>query len=181
MRLQNSIIAAALILAACSGPIPQPAPQPRPQPAPAPVVAAPAAPSPAPRVTGEWIDWPIEPGTWAYRDDERGSLALFGPAGANATVTLRCDRGRSRIYLSVAGNGAAKDFTIRTSSMMKSFAAVQSSGNPPYVAAEIDPRDSILDAMAFSRGRFAIEIGGLRSMAIPAWAEAGRVIEDCRA
>ncbi len=70
--------------------------------------------------------------------------------------------------------------TVRSSSTLKSFAATQASATPAYVAAEIDPRDSILDGIAFSRGRFAIALAGGRSMAIPAWAETGRVIEDCR-
>lgn len=63
---------------------------------------------------------------------------------------------------------------------MKSLPASQASTTPAYYAAEIMPRDPILDAMAFSRGRFAVEAGGLRSMAIPNWAELGRVVEDCR-
>jgi hypothetical protein len=178
MRLKLLILLPLLAVAACVPSKPAPAPQPQPKPAP-PVVAAPPPP-PASRPAGEWIDWPIESGTWAYRADDRGSLALFGPAGANATLTLRCDKARSRVFLSVGGSGTAADFTIRTSSTMKSFASAQASGTPPYVAAEIDPRDPILDAMAFSRGRFAIEVGGLRAMAIPNWGEIGRVIEDCR-
>jgi hypothetical protein len=42
------------------------------------------------------------------------------------------------------------------------------------------PGETILDAIAYSRGRFAIEVNGIRPMAIPNWAEIGRVIEDCR-
>jgi hypothetical protein len=177
MMVRPIYLLSALTLAACSAPQPTPAPQPSPQPAPKPVVAPP---KPATPVSADWLDWPIEPGTWAYRADARGSLALFGPAGANASVTLRCDKSRGRMFLSVAGSGASGNFTIRTSSTLKSFQAAQASGDPPYVAAEIMPQDAILDAIAFSRGRFAIEVGGLRSMAIPNWAEIGRVVEDCR-
>ena len=39
---------------------------------------------------------------------------------------------------------------------------------------------ALLDAMAFSRGRFAIDVNGLPSLYLPAWPEVGRVIEDCR-
>ena len=176
MRLNHLILLPLLALAACVPSKPEPVPQPKPQPAPPPVVVAPQPVRPA----GDWIDWPLQPGTWAYRTDARGSLALFGPAGANATVTLRCDKARGRIYLSVSGISQSGALTVRTSSIMKSFAASQASTEPPYVAAELMPRDPILDAIAYSRGRFAIEIAGVRPMAIPNWAEIGRVIEDCR-
>ncbi|MCC6477875.1 MAG: hypothetical protein IT552_01515 [Sphingomonadaceae bacterium] len=176
MRLNHLILLPLLALAACVPSKPEPVPQPKPQPVPPPVVVAPQPVRPA----GDWIDWPIEPGTWVYRTDTRGSLALFGPAGANATVTLRCDKGRGRVFLSVSGTSQSGALTVRTSSTMKSFAASQASTEPPYFAAELMPRDPILDAIAYSRGRFAIEITGLRPMAIPNWAEIGRVIEDCR-
>jgi len=38
----------------------------------------------------------------------------------------------------------------------------------------------VLDQIAYSRGRFAIEIAGLEPLIVPAWPEVGRVIEDCR-
>ena len=41
-------------------------------------------------------------------------------------------------------------------------------------------RDPLLDAMAFSRGRFMLEVAGFPALYLPAWAEVGRVIEDCR-
>lgn len=176
MRLNHLILLPLLALAACVPSKPEPVPQPKPQPVPPPVVVAPQPVRPS----GDWIDWPIEPGTWVYRTDARGSLALFGPAGANATVTLRCDKTRARVFLSVSGAAQTGSIVIRTSSTLKSLAAVQSSTEPPYVAAELLPSDAILDAMAFSRGRFAVEIQGLRPIAIPNWAELGRVIEDCR-
>ena len=176
MRLNHLILLPLLALAACVPSKPEPVPQPKPQPVPPPVVVAPQPVRPA----GDWIDWPLQPGTWAYRADARGSLALFGPAGANATVTMRCDKARGRIYLSVNGTGHSGTFLVRTSSTMKAFEPVQASNEPPYVAAEIMPRDAILDAIAYSRGRFAIEVGGLRPLAVPNWNEISRVVEDCR-
>lgn len=164
-----------MALAACAAP-PPPSPAPAPGPAPVQPPAAPASPA---QPKGDWIDWPIEPGTWAYRTDARGSLALFGVAGGDAIITLRCDKARARIYLSVAGS-AARAITVRTSSTLKTFPVMQSSATPPYVAAEIMPGDAILDAMAFSRGRFAIEVEGGRAMAVPNWGEVARIVEDCR-
>ncbi len=40
--------------------------------------------------------------------------------------------------------------------------------------------DPLLDAMAFSRGRFTVEVPGTTALVLPSHAEVGRVIEDCR-
>jgi hypothetical protein len=50
----------------------------------------------------------------------------------------------------------------------------------PYVAAALAVNDPLLDAMAFSRGRVAIQQDGAQTLVIPPYAEIGRVIEDCR-
>jgi len=39
---------------------------------------------------------------------------------------------------------------------------------------------ALLDAMALSKGRFAVELEGEAALYLPAWAEVSRVIEDCR-
>ena len=132
--------------------------------------------------TGPWIDWAISPGSWVYRRDARGSIALFGTLGADALVTLRCDQARKRIYLTradEAGTGSGT-ITIRSSSAMKQFSASATGATPPYIAAEIMPGDSILDAMAYTRGRIALEVSGQQSIAIPVWSELPRIVDDCR-
>lgn len=40
--------------------------------------------------------------------------------------------------------------------------------------------DAAFDRIAFSRGRFAVEVPGAAPIAVPGWAEVSRVIEDCR-
>jgi hypothetical protein len=122
----------------------------------------------------------MAPGNWAYRRDERGSIALYGTPGADALVTLRCDTARRMLFLSRAGAGAS-NITVRTSFTLKTLAAQPTGGSLPYVASEIAPTDPILDAMAHSRGRIALEAGTLLNIAIPVWSEIGRVVEDCRA
>jgi hypothetical protein len=169
----------ALSLGSCAGgvavvpqaarPIPLPAPSPAPRPAPA----------PAPAPSSDWRDWPLTPGSWSYRQDSRGSIALFGRAGGDADVTLRCDRSRERVYLSRRGD-AAGPLTIRTSSTTRTLAAVPAGGTPAYLAVELDVHDPLLDAIGYSRGRFVVEGAGLPALTIPAWAEMLRVVEDCR-
>lgn len=48
------------------------------------------------------------------------------------------------------------------------------------VAVSLSASDPLLDAMAVTKGRFAVEVEGMQPLYIPAWAEVTRVIEDCR-
>jgi hypothetical protein len=168
-----SVFAAAA--AACSAPPPPPVQQPAP--APPPKIITPVQTSQEP--AGEWTDWPLTSGDWVYRRDERGSIALFGPIGANALVTLRCDSARRKIYLAREGRSVGM-MVVRSSSAMKELTGAPTGGMPPYIAAEIAPNDPILDAMALSRGRIAINVAGQQALALPSWAEITRVVEDCR-
>jgi hypothetical protein len=177
VKLRFSFILGLALLAACSAPPPSvPGSEsstqiPSASPSPPPVTAAPA---------GSWLDWPIAPGDWVYRQDDRGSIALFGDAGGDALVTLRCDVLRDRVYLTRKSAQAASNFTLRSSARLKSLAAVTTGGSLPYIAAEILPDDPILDALAYSRGRIALETDGELPVALPVWSEIGRIVEDCR-
>jgi hypothetical protein len=165
-----------LAIAGCSSP---PAPPPKAPPT-KPAVATPPSTTVEQRPTGDWTDWRLTAGDWVYRRDDRGSIALFGVAGNDAVVTLRCDKSRARIYLARAGTGSGGKMVVRSSSALKEFAASPTGGALPYLASEILPDDRILDAVAYSRGRFALEVDGQLPIAIPSWAEIGRVVEDCR-
>lgn len=170
--------AAALALSSCTA-IPEPTRPPAP---PDPVPAVRPAPTPAPmppRASEDWRDWPLTPGTWAYRQDVRGSIALFGRTGADAELTLRCDRSRGRLYLSRRGDGAAS-VRVRTSTLLRPLSLTPTGGTPAYTAIELMPDDALIDAIGFSRGRFVIEGGGLPTLVAPAWPEVLRVAEDCR-
>lgn len=80
--------------------------------------------------------------------------------------------------MSLSRSGAAvAPLTVRTSSLARTV-AVQPSG--ASVAVALAARDPLLDAMAFSRGRFIVEQHGAPTLVVPAWAEVGRVVEDCR-
>lgn len=181
MRIAFPLLAPITLVTACVG-----APPPPPAVAAAPVPVAPPLPAPtpapvAPALKGDWRDWPLTPGDWVYRQDARGSIALFGRPGSDAEVTLRCDRAASLLYLSrrgaVPGNAP---MTVRTSSVVRTLATRPTGGTPAYVAVTIAPRDGLLDAMGFSRGRFVIEQAGMPVLVVPAWAEILRVVEDCR-
>src|SRR6185369_11602678 len=79
------LLVVTLVLASCVAPVAPP----RPAPAPAPIptyTPPPPAPRPTPVPLGaDWRDWPVTPGEWLYRQDGRGSIALFGQRGTDAT------------------------------------------------------------------------------------------------
>ena len=179
MKLRFFVLTPALLAAACSVPI---VPQPASTAAQNPVTPPPPAVTNTQGPVGPWTDWPITPGDWVYRSDDRGSLALFGPAGRDAIVTLRCDRNQRKIYFSRADDAGTRggNMTIRASSALKQFSAQSAGGAPAYVAVEMTPSDAFLDAMIFTRGRIAVEAAGQQSIAIPVWAEIAKVVEDCR-
>ncbi len=179
MRVLLSL-APILALASCVAPT---APsRPAPIPVQRPVYTPPPRPAATPAAKGaDWRDWPVTPGDWVYRQDGRGSIALFGVRGADATLTLRCDRAAGAVYLSRAGLATGPvPMTIRTSTLLRTLSAAPTGGTPPYLAVSIAPRESLLDAMGFSRGRFIIEQPGYPTLVVPAWAEIERVTEDCR-
>ncbi|TXC69556.1 hypothetical protein FSB78_00160 [Sphingomonas ginsenosidivorax] len=165
-------LAVLLLVGACVAAPPAPRPQP-PAPAPRPV------PVPAQPPAADWRDLPYSAGTWTYRRDARGSIALFGAVGTDAALTLRCDLTARQIFLSRAGS-AVQPLTIRTSSTTRSLPVQPVGGTVPYVAAALAPTDPILEAMGFSRGRFVVAQAGQATLVLPAWAEIERVTEDCR-
>jgi hypothetical protein len=173
--VQSLTSAALLALAGCVAPS-EPAPQPAP-PVPMPTRAPPPPPAPRPAPSADWRDWALSPGTWSYRREGNGSVAVFGPVGAASSLSLRCDAGAGRIVLSrpgVAGGSA----TVRTSSTVR---ALQLAAGPDgQLRASLGARDGLIDAMGFSRGRFIVEMAGQPPLVVPAWPEILRVAEDCR-
>lgn len=164
-------------VAACVPP-PPPArePPPRPQPAPPPLPPHPPRP---PWPPSDWRDWAPNGGSWTYGRDARGSRAMFGAAGRDAALVLRCDLAERRVFLSRAGT-ASLPLTIRTTSITRELPVRPTGGTPPYAAAALATNDPLLDAMAFSRGKFVVDQPGAQLLVLPAWAEIGRVVEDCR-
>lgn len=150
-------------------------------PAPAPAFKPAPPPAAPPAYRGDWRDWPLTPGNWVYRQDARGSIALFGVPGADAEFTIRCDRIAGQIYISRKGAAPGNaPVTFRTSSSLRTLAMQPTGATPAYMALTLFPRDPLLDAIGYSRGRFVVEQATLPTLVIPAWAETLRVSEDCR-
>ena len=139
---------------------------------------APAATVPPPVV--EWIDAPAATGAWFYQSDAEGPRALFGVPNSEGIFIVRCDPAARTITLSREGVGSGDRLTIRTTSLTRSLPASARNDPLPAITATLPAQDPLLDAIAFSRGRFAVEAAGAERLVLPAWAEPARVIEDCR-
>ena len=105
------------------------------------------------------------------------SVARFG----GQALVLSCNRDAAAVTLMRPGVAEAQvPVTILTSAMNRTLSAIAQPGPPPMIALTLPARDSLLDALAFSRGRFAVETAGLPTLYVPSWPEVSRVIEDCR-
>jgi hypothetical protein len=125
------------------------------------------------------MDAPATPGAWRYADQNGGGMALYSAPGGEPLFMLECDRAAGpalTLVRSGAGRGAGQ-VVIRTETTSRSLPL---RANPAGGEAILAPADPLLDAMALSKGRFAVEADGLPPLYLPSWAEVSRVIEDCR-
>lgn len=175
---KGALAASLLVMTCCQTPQPPP-PAPAPAPAPAPVatVAPPPAPLPVP-VERAWIDRPQTAGTWGYTSMGGLSLAGFGTDQGEPVLGLQCDRSNRTIRIARLSDATGqRPMIIRTESANRALTARADSGR---VVASLPANDPLFDAMAITRGRFAVEVEGETGLYVPAWAEVTRVIEDCR-
>ena len=112
---------------------------------------------------------PLTAGQWSYAATATGSEARFGER-----FVIRCDRSARRVTLrriETIGTAPATPMTITTDLETNTLPANGIAANT----------DRVLDAIAFSRGRFIVSGGGggLR-LVLSASPEAARSIEDCR-
>jgi hypothetical protein len=164
-----------LALSACV-PAPEPTPVPAPAPAPAPAPTQP----PAPPFTGNWMDAPLTPGDWTYRDGPGDTtIALFGASPDKPVFSIGCYQAGRVVTLARYEPVAPAPFRVLTETREGSL-VTRSTQPGPVTIAEIPAMDGLLDAMAFSKGRFAVSTEGRPTLYIPSYPEVTRVIEDCR-
>ena len=118
-------------------------------------------------------------GAWSYHSVQGGSYAAFFDAGRTQRLVLRCNRGARTVSVVRTGvAAAAPTLSIWTTSSARSvpsrFDATRT------LTADLRATDPLLDAMAFSRGRFATAAAGAPMVAVETAPEPARVIEDCR-
>ena len=173
MKANRSRIAAALALplalglaASCSEQRVEPTPMPTPTPSP--------APAPPPEPKQDWREAEITPGDWHWAIEGGKSVATF----ADGLLKLRCDqRGAA---LSILRRGSAEGRVPMTVVTQYGARALDGAAIDGSIGVALPARDPLFDQMAFSRGRFAVEVSGLPTLYVPSWPEVSRVIEDCR-
>lgn len=160
-------------LAACGRVVPPSAPPPVSTPSPRPS-AAPVLPPP-PAVA--WDREAATPGTWLHRIAGEDSIADFTGPDGRPVAQLICTGDKS-VEVAVMGRAmAAQAMTIRTRTVQRTVTAAAMEGS---VYTRLTPQDPLLAAMAYSRGRFALEVPGLPALYLPAWPEVTRVVDDCQ-
>ena len=182
-RTRHVLLAALLAVSACVPPTkPAPAPPPAPPPAPAPM----PTPTPSPTYTNweapapsDWMDAPQTPGDWSYA----AGAATFGTPERPLFI-VRCSAPGVTVQLAYV-DGFSQAMTIRTEAMNRTLPTMaigtpRAGSAPAQTIASVAADDSLLDAMAYSKGRFAVELAGAPTLYLPAWPEVARVIEDCR-
>ena len=120
-----------------------------------------------------------QPGSWTYAATADGTEATFLDASSHAQLFVRCTRASRQVTIAKPATAAAPFLNIWTSSQTRNLPA---SYNPATyrLSASVTATDPLLDAIAFSRGRFAVGVSGTTALIVPAWEEPARVIEDCR-
>jgi len=126
-------------------------------------LAAPAAAQVAPISFEAGKLLPLATGQWSYAATTTGSEARY-----DGYLAIRCDRATRTVTIMRPGV-ASSVMTVATSSVTRNLPA----------GGRLLSNDPLLDAIAFSRGRFLVAGGGV-TLAIPSWPEAARSIEDCR-
>ena len=117
----------------------------------------------------DWRSAPLSAGAWFYRPIPGGSEAVF-QTSAGPQFSLRCTLATRRI--SFVRTGAAPGLLLRI--------LTTSSERTLPVGNAVAAFDPVLDAIAFSRGRFAVSGAPAPILVLPSWAEPARAIEDCR-
>ena len=131
------------------------------------------------QATADWRIGPLAAGSWAYRGLADGSEAVFTDARVTPRLVVKCSRATRVVTLTLASAVPGSAITLATSETQRRLPA-SFNAQTSQIFAQIPGNDAILDAMAFSRGRFALAVAGGATLVVPAWPEVARSIEDCR-
>ena len=121
----------------------------------------------------------VAPGSWGYQSTAGGSMARFVDTTGTARLVLQCTRATRRVSVSLTSTVPAASLSLWASIASRNLPA-RFEANAMRVTAEVPAYDALLDAIAFSRGRIAVNMPGGVPLVVPAWPEAARTVEDCR-
>jgi hypothetical protein len=142
------------------------------------VVRLPTATAPTP---ADWRDAPQTAGVWRWREAGGMSQAEYGTDPAAPLFVVSCARATRVVSLVRPGPAQhAVPMHVATTGPDRNLQAKPLPGPPPALGATLSAQDPLLDAIAFSRGRFMIEVPGQAALYLPSWPEISRAVEDCR-
>ena len=130
------------------------------------------------------MDAPTTPGAWQYSDfgQGMGKRALFFDPDIQTYFSLDCvtqPNGPEILFTRLGRPGKRYlAMTIRTETAQRTLSAERVGAES--IMTTVPATDPLLDAMALSKGRFAVEVEGEAQLILPSHAEVSRVIEDCR-
>jgi hypothetical protein len=170
-----------LLLGAC---VPPPAPTPPPP------IAAPAPVAPPPPIIAvefpielpdNWADLPRTEGDWVYRQGDAGGAALFSTPAGEPLLLFGCSTDSGRVVLMRYSRPlpAQVRLDVRTETAARSVDLQRTTDGTGALWA-LPANDPLLDAIAFSRGHFAVGLSNAAPIYPPSFPEITRVIEDCR-
>jgi hypothetical protein len=122
----------------------------------------------------------VSPGSWTYRAVTGGSEATFVDTIGQARMVIGCGTTTRLVTLSRIGPAPAASLLVWTSSASRNLASRFDLASKRVIA-QTAASDSLLDAIVFSRGRFAISMPGSPALVLPSTPEIAHVVEDCRA
>lgn len=115
------------------------------------------------------------PGDWRWQGAAGTSTATFIDAGGQALLAMRCDKAARAIDIT-RYNAPGTVLDLRTETQDRLLPATGSTS----ATARVPAADPLLDAVAFSRGRFFVNVAGAQPLYLPSFPEITRVVEDCR-
>ena len=128
-----------------------------------------------------YLDAPQTEGTWLYEDEPGEKLAVFMAAERRPLFIIRCAYGEMALgRVTAEEQSATRQMTVMTETATRDLSVSPVPSRRQILAASLAANDSLLDAMAITKGRFAVSVDGEATLYLPAWAEVTRVIEDCR-
>jgi hypothetical protein len=119
-------------------------------------------------------------GTWSFRNYAGGSEAAFRDGAGVQRLAIRCNKPTRVVTLIRTGVPAAAPFLFVSTSSAARPVAARFDLPSKTLSADLAARDPLLDAIAFTRGRFATSATGAPLIVFPSWPEPSRVIEECR-
>ena len=118
-------------------------------------------------------------GSWGYVPVPGGSSARFVDTTGTTRLAIQCTKATRQVTIALTSAAPAATLSVWTTSMTRVLPA-RFEANAMRVAAQVSASDRLLDAIAFSRGRIAVDMPGSVAVVAPAAPEAARVIDDCR-